>query len=55
MACVRSTTPTLAQEQLQMLLIILKLDQDVIKRTVMRIMFDCILGEAFCIYHVMLL
>lgn len=43
MACVRSTSPALAQSQLQMLLIVLKLDQDVIKRTVMRVLFDVIL------------
>lgn len=43
MACLRNGSPALAQEHLKMFLIVLQLDQDVIKQTVLRTLFDFVL------------
>lgn len=43
MACLRNGSPALAQEHLKMFLIVLQLDQDIIKQTVLRTLFDFVL------------
>lgn len=40
MACLRNKTPEMAKEHLPMFLVVLRLDQDAIKQTVVRILFD---------------